>query len=174
MVCFMDEEALNEDWQELLRYLPDLEESAKAHHFSRRSTARQDAQAWLRLILMHAAGGLSLTQTVARAAERGWAQVSSVALHKRLSTSFPWLEAITQHVLEGRRRGLEGLGALKGRVLRIVDATDVQEPGATGTDWRLHYSLRLPQLVCDEFALTSAHGAEQLARFDFKPGEVVL
>ena len=35
----------------------------------------------------------------------------------------------------------------KGRVLRIVDATDIQEPGSTGTDWRLHYSLRLPQIT---------------------------
>jgi len=61
-----------------------------------------------------------------------------------------------------------------GRVLRIVDATDILEPGATGTDWRLHYSLRLPQLVCDHFEITDAHGAEQLARFAFAPAEVVL
>jgi hypothetical protein len=174
MVHAMDEGALNEDWQQLMRYLPDVEQSAKTHRFTRRSTARQDAQGWLRLILMHAAGGLSLTQTVARAAERGWAHVSSVALHKRLRSSLRWLEAITQHVLEGQRRGLESFRWLKGRILRIVDATDVQEPGATGTDWRLHYSLRLPQLVCDQFELTDAHSAEQLARFDFKPGEVVL
>jgi hypothetical protein len=174
MLHAMDEDALNEDWQQLRRYLPELEQSARTHHFTRRSTARQDAQSWLRLILMHAAGGLSLTQTVARAAERGWAQVSSVALHKRLRASLRWLEAITAHVLEGQRRGLESCPSLKGRVLRVVDATDVQEPGATGTDWRLHYSLRLPQLVCDEFELTDAHGAEQLARFAFQPGEVVL
>ena len=170
----MDEETLQQDWASLMTYLPELHTSAKEHRFTRRSTGRQDAQTWLRLILMHAAGGLSLAQTVARAAQRGWARVSSVALHKRLSAATPWLERLTSHLLERQRDGLKGLSLPEGRVLRMVDATDIQEPGSTGTDWRLHYSLRLPQLICDHFELTDVHGAEKLARFAFAPHEVVL
>ena len=159
----------------LMGYLPDdLEGSARKHRFVRRSTGRQDAQMWLRLILMHAAGGLSLSQTVARAKAHGWAQVSAVALHKRLRAAGPWLQALTSHLVGSQRRVLAGMPAIKGKVVRIVDATDIQEPGSTGTDWRLHYSLRLPNLVCDQFDLSDAHGAEQLGRFAFAPGEVVL
>ena len=129
---------------------------------------------WLRLILMHAAGGLSLSQTVARAKARRWADVSAVALHKRLRTSGPWLKALTSHVVAAQHRGLAATPAIKGKVLRVVDATDILEPGATGTDWRLHYSLRLPDLVCDHFELTDKHGGERLGRFVFRPDEVVL
>jgi hypothetical protein len=171
----MNEDALAKDWQTLATYLPaDLEESARRHRFVRRSTGRHDAQMWLRLILMHAAGGLSLLQTVTRARVRRWADVSAVALHKRLRTAGPWLEALTRHLVGAQRRALDGMPALKGKVLRIVDATDIQEPGSTGTDWRLHYSLRLPDLACDHFELTDAHGGERLGRFVFHPGEVVL
>ncbi len=170
----MEESTLSEDWQALMAYLPDLEESASRHRFTRRSTGRQSAQSWLRLILMHAAGGLSLVQTVSRAAAHGWISVSAVALHKRLRAASPWLEALTAHLLAGQQRLLGGGGLPEGRSLRVVDAADIQEPGSTGTDWRLHYSLRLPQLVCDHFEFTDARQAEQLARFCFQPGEIVL
>lgn len=170
----MDEHALNQDWEALVAYLPDINESARQHHFVRRSSGRHDAERWLRLILMHALGGLSLAQTVARAAQRGWGVVSAVALHKRLRGAGAWLEHLSSHLLEGQRRCLDGCRRLKGRVLRIVDATDIQEPGATGTDWRLHYSLRLPQLACEHFELTDVHEAEHLRRFRFRAGEIVL
>jgi hypothetical protein len=58
--------------------------------------------------------------------------------------------------------------------LRVIDASDIQEPGATGTDWRLHFSIRLPEMVCDHYELTAAHGGEQLGRFRFAAGELVL
>lgn len=174
MLPDMDEQTLTNDWHTLTSYLPGLEESARGHGFTRRTTGRQDAGSWLRLILMHAAGGLSLAQTVARASALGWPAISAVALHKRLRSAGPWLLALTRHLLE-TRQGTPGVIALPGgRVLRIVDATDILEPGATGTDWRLHYSLRAPELVCDHFEITSGRGAESLARFAFRPGEVIL
>jgi hypothetical protein len=171
----MDEDALTKDWATLAAYLPaDLEGSAREHRFVRRTTGRHDSQMWLRLILMHAAGGLSLLQTVARAKVRGWADVSAVALHKRLRNAGPWLQALTRHLVGKQRRVLDEMPTIKGKVLRVVDATDIQEPGSTGTDWRLHYSLRLPDLVCDYFELTDSRGGEKLGRFLFLPGEVVL
>ena len=56
----------------------------------------------------------------------------------------------------------------------MIDATDISEPGSTGANWRLHYSLRLPELVCDFYELTDYHGGEKLGRFVFEPGELVL
>ncbi|MCW5558001.1 MAG: hypothetical protein KIT22_09235 [Verrucomicrobiae bacterium] len=58
--------------------------------------------------------------------------------------------------------------------LRIIDATDVMEPGDTGTSLRMHYSLRLPELTCDHYELSDAHGREKLGRFNFRRGELVL
>jgi hypothetical protein len=58
-----------------------------------------------------------------------------------------------------------------------VDATVVKEPGKTGGQWRIHYSIRLPSLECDHFELTPVKGVntgEKLGRFSFQAGELVL
>jgi DDE family transposase len=59
----------------------------------------------------------------------------------------------------------------------LVDATTVKEPGKTGGQWRIHYSLRLPALECDHFQLTPVRGknaGEKLGRFEFHAGELVM
>jgi hypothetical protein len=61
--------------------------------------------------------------------------------------------------------------------LRAVDGTVVREPGRTGTQWRIHYSLRLPSLECDSFEITAAQGAgtgEKLERLAIAPGDLIL
>ena len=41
---------------------------------------------------------------------------------------------------------------------RLIDATNVREPGKTGSQWRIHYSVQIPYLCCDYFKLTAAIG----------------
>jgi len=119
-------------------------------------------------------GGLSLEQTVVRARELGLAEVTAVALFKRLRGAQGWLLALTGHLLREQQRFLPQ-ATLPGLTrLRVVDATDIQEPGDTGKAWRLHYSLQLPELSCDHFELTDQQGGEKLGRFRFAPGEWVL
>jgi hypothetical protein len=164
-----------EDWAILRQWLPsDLAERAKTHHFLRRARGVEDAELWLRLILMHVAGGLSLEQTALRAAELGWVEISAVALFKRLRQAQAWLADLTSHLLAEQQQRLRRSDWPTKWAVRLIDATDVQEPGSTGTAWRLHYSLRLPQLVCDHLELTDGHGGEKLARFPFAPGELAV
>lgn len=142
----------------------------------RRRGQISSAEQLLRLILMHVAGGLSLEQTVTRAQVRGLATLNAMALHKRLCASQRWLQALTGYLLTDIRAHLRpnedcwGIG----RRVRILDATDIQEPGSTGSDWRIHYSLRLPEMCCDFFDLTDSHGAESLRRLPVEPGDLVL
>jgi hypothetical protein len=164
---------LPEEWAILRQWLPaDLRQVALEKGFFTRRRGLQDAERWLRLILMHVAGGLSLKQTAVRARELGLAQVSSVALHKRLKKAEAWLASLTKHVLEQCWQAGPARRCL--RPIRVVDATDVQEPGSTGTSWRLHYSLRLPDMRCDHYEVTDAGGGEKLGRFAFSRGEIVL
>jgi hypothetical protein len=61
--------------------------------------------------------------------------------------------------------------------VRVIDATVVKEPGKTGGQWRIHYSMRLPSLECDQFDITPTKGkatGEKLGRFKFQRGELVL
>lgn len=169
---------VEDEWEVLRRFLPEnLDEGARAHRAMRRQRGKiTSAEQLLRVLLMHIGGGLSLEQTSARAQARGLASLNAMALHKRLCASRAWLEALCAHVLEEIRVRLgEGPSFwLPGRQLRVLDASDIQEPGATGTDWRLHYSLRLPELCCDFFELTSRHGGETLRRLPVQKGDLVL
>lgn len=171
----MLKDALPEEWEILRRWLPlDLDERARQCNFFERARGLTDGERWLRLILMHVAGGLSLEQTVLRARELGLAQISGVALFKRLRKAEAWLSSICQDLLTEQQKRLGHCAWPSRYRVRAIDATDVQEPGSTGSSWRLHYSIQLPQLVCDHYELSDKHGGESLGRFKFRKGELII
>ena len=171
----MANDALPEEWEILREWLPeDLDARARQHQFFQRQRGLTDGERWLRLILMHVAGGLSLEQTAVRARELGLARISGVALFKRLRKAEGWLQDLCQHLLAEQQRRLgRSVWPSEYRV-RAIDATDIQEPGSTGTAWRVHYSIRLPELVCDHYELTDNTGGEKLGRFHFDKDELIL
>lgn len=164
-----------EAWEVLAGLLPaDWEERAKTCGAMQRARGQiQSADVLLRLILLHASGGLSLEQAALRAREQGLVDVSPVALFKRLRTSGPWLEWMTAEMVRAQSKNWDA-EAWGLRPIRILDATDILEPGPRGTDWRLHYSLRLPQLSCDFLKVTDASEGETLKRLPVRRGEIVL
>src|SRR5260221_12124563 len=65
----------------------------------------------------------------------------------------------------------------RGWNVRAVDGTLVKEPGRGGSLWRIHYSLRIPSLVCDHVELTSTKGVgvgERLTRSPVTAGDLLL
>ena len=171
----MANDALPEEWEILREWLPeDLDARARQHQFFQRERGLTDGERWLRLILMHVAGRLSLEQTALRARELGLAQISGVALFKRLRKAESWLQDLCQHLLAEQQRRLGRSVWPSAYRVRAIDATDIQEPGSTGTAWRVHYSIRLPELVCDHYELTDNTGGEKLGRFHFAKDELIL
>lgn len=164
-----------EAWEVLAGFLPaEWEEQAKTCEAMRRARGQiQSAAVLLRLILLHASGGLSLEQAALRAREQGLVDVSPVALFKRLRTSGPWLEWMTAEMVKEQSKNWDA-AAWGLRPIRVLDATDILEPGPRGTDWRLHYSLRLPQLSCDFLEVTDATEGETLKRLPVRRGDIVL
>ena len=70
-----------------------------------------------------------------------------------------------------------GLLTDSGLRLRLVDSTRIQEPGDTGSDWRVFYSLGVPNWQCDFFRLTPARGVghgESLKYFPVRAGDCLL
>lgn len=129
----------------------------------------------LRALLMHVGSGWSLRETSVRAKLAGIADVSDVTLLNRLRQSEGWLRELCQQLWKDN--GVDLTPAIAGYPVRVVDGSVVKEPGKTGSQWRLHYSLRLPSLECDEFILTPAHGqgnGDRLGRFQFHKGELIL
>src|SRR3989304_6993285 len=170
-----NENPVDESWEILQQFLPDnLEQSAREYGAFRRARGEiRSASVLLRLILLHVAGGLAREQAVLGARENKLVKISAVALFKRLRGAGPWLTWLTEELVKALSKDWDD-AMWKGRPIRVLDATDIEEPGPTGTDWRLHYSLRLPQLSCDFLELTDVHGGETLKRLPGGKGDIVL
>jgi hypothetical protein len=91
-----------------------------------------------------------------RAKLANWTNISDVALLKRLRNSEERLRCLCVELLRENVacRLEEGIG----RTIRIIDGTIVREPGKTGSQWRILYSVRLPSLVFDFFEVTATIG----------------
>jgi hypothetical protein len=129
----------------------------------------------LRMLMLHVARGYSLRETVVRAKLANWADISDVALLKRLRNSEDWLRFLCIELL--RENVAYRLEETVNRAIRIVDGTIVREPGRTGSQWRILYSIRLPSLMCDFFEVTATIGensGESLNRLPVGPHELVL
>ena len=159
------------NWAVLRRFLPSgWEEQARLSGAMKRSRGVSGAEALLRTLLIHLANGCSLAETSVRARQTGLSAMSSVALFKRLRAAEGWLRWLAQQV-----RGINLISVIGvGRRLRAVDATTVSEPGSTGTDWRIHYSVNLGDLQCDFFELTDVKGGETLRRVPIKARDIIM
>jgi hypothetical protein len=153
---------MDEEWALLTSLLPDgWQDLARKTGAMRRARGEiTSPDVLLQVLLMHLATGLSLRQATARASVLGIATITDVALLKRLRSSEKWLRELARQMFEGSRFAYTTVQAPAGRRLRAVDATTVQEPGATGTDWKVHYCVSLPDMRCDFYELTNAKGGE--------------
>ena len=165
-----------ESWRTLLSLLPaGWSERARESGAIERLRGFSSAETLLRTLLLHVASGLSLRETAVQARLADWAVVSDVALLKRLRNSEPWLRRLCADLLEENGVALAGAGTA--RRVRVVDGTIVREPGKTGSQWRILYSLGLPGLDCDFFEIGATAGAgtrESLRRIPVRAGDFLL
>lgn len=165
--------AAQENWQTLLSLFPSQWcERAEESGAIERLRGFSSAEALLRTLLLHIANGLSLRETAVQAKLAHLANVSDVALLKRLRNSEEWLRRLCVDLL-----GETGVAASSKRRLRIVDGTIVKEPGKTGSQWRILYSLQLPGLGCDFFDISATEGegtGESFRRVPVEQQDLVL
>ena len=163
---------LSSGWPSVLSALPsslDLTALARSSGAIKRSRRISDGETLLRLALWYGPCGLSLRSAAALAAGTETANLSDVALLKRLCGAADWLEAIVAAVLAERHS--EPMAGTRDLVL--IDGTAISQPGSNGTDWVLHSRYK-PGHGFSGFALTDRHGAETLERHAFNPGEIVI
>jgi hypothetical protein len=150
--------ATEEDWAVLMSLFPEgWDRQAKETGAMERQSGIKIPETLLRLFLLHVARGYSLRETAVRAKESGLATISDVGLLKRLRRSEDWLHWLCAQLVS--ENGVRMPEQKEQGAIRIVDGTIIKEPGKTGSQWRILYSIRLPDLRCDYFDLTATTGA---------------
>jgi hypothetical protein len=170
-----DQIGLSEDWDLLKTFFPaDWQELARTTQALKGLRQDKSADHLLRTVMLHVGCGYSLRETVVRARESGLADLSDVALLKRVRKCEQWLYTLAVGLWQ--QRGLAQLPVGK-RAVRLIDATTVKEPGKTGSLWRIHYSLQVPSLRCDFFKVTATEGegtGEGLWQIPVQKGEYLM
>jgi hypothetical protein len=159
-------------WRQLLTLLPpDLDQSARRFGALQRKRQIATADLLLRLILAYACGA-SLDTLAARATDRHLVtHLTDQALDERFARLTPWLSYLIGQQLAGAQGSFPWGTPLR---LRLLDATCLSRPGATGTDWRLHLGLDLRSGLIDHLSVTGANIGEHLADFPLTAGDVVI
>src|SRR3990170_514809 len=137
-----------DDLEVLCSFLPaGWQEQARRTGALIRCRKFRDAEVLLRTLLIHLADGCSLRETAVRARQGGLATVSDVALLKRLKVAGEWLRWLAVQLMVGLVPSPMSRLPGAGQRIRIIDGSTVQEPGSTGTSWRIHYSIAFPSLA---------------------------
>jgi len=163
--------AVPSDWQTALAGMPlDWETSARTCGAVVRRREVRSAGDLLRLVLAYSLWDWSLRQVAAWACLLDVAQLSDVAVRKRLRHARPWLsQLVGQQLIRVR-----ALAPASGVRLRLLDASVITEPGSVGTDWRVHVGFDVEQSRLDEWEVTDEHGGETLLRHAIKRGEIIV
>jgi len=166
---------IQEDWDILLKFLPEgWEQKASECGALVRRRNIKSAQTLLRVLLIHLADGKSLRTTATYAQEAQLCQINDGALLHRLKASERWLRWMSERLVQKTHEISLPEALLKQFRIRVVDASIVREPGATGSDWRLHFSLQLSNLGCDFFKITDASIGEGFQRFEPEAGDLFM
>ena len=167
---------MSEDWPLLLSFFPNnWIELAGQTDALKNLRKDKDAENYLRTLLLHIGCGYSLRETAARAKLAGLADISDVALLGRLKKAKDWLHSLCVALFQEQDIG-QSINDSTFKV-RLFDATNVKEPGPTGSLWRIHYSVQLPTLDCDFFKITPTKGkgtGESFFQYSIKAGDYII
>src|SRR5712692_182512 len=162
-------------WPEVSARFPagfDVEATARSRGAFTRAREIKNAETLLRLALAYGGCGMSLRETCAWAEAGGIVSLSDPSLLDRLCKAAPWLGDIVAALIAEQAKMPAGRWA--GYRLRALDGTSICQPGADRTTWRLHVGYDLATGQVDQLELTDVHGAENLQRLSYRPGDIVL
>src|SRR5260370_40683177 len=162
-------------WPEVSARLPadfDIEATARWRGAFTRKREIKNAETLLRLALAYGGCGMSLRETCAWAEAGKIASLSDPSLLERLCKAAPWLGDMVAALIAEQGKGPAGRWV--GYRLRALDGTSICELGADRTTWRLHVGYDLATGQVDQLELTDVHGAENLQRLAYAPGDIVL
>jgi len=163
-------------FKEILGLLPEGWE-AKAKELGALQRAREikTAVELLWLILLYLTEGKSYRGTSALINLSDEAELSDVAVLKRMRNSAAWLQWLCENMCRQAGLIVEKPAWLKNRNVKAVDGTEDVKCGVRRQCYILHYSLDIFTLAADELHVTDIKTGEKLSNFTkFKEGDIVM
>lgn len=171
----MENIVANTDWNTLTQFFPvGWEDKAKELGALVRKRKISSASDLLKLLMLHIAAKNSLVETVKKAKLSNIADISDVALLKRLKVSSDWLRWLAHEMLKSRGAKYRPPPEFVDYRILALDGSVISEPGSTGTDWKLHYSIELFSLNCNDFILSDKSLGESYKNFKIETGDFVI
>jgi hypothetical protein len=157
-----------DDWSAIVGFLPlDIEEVAVDCGALIRRREIKSAKDLVRMSLVYGLDDMSLRETSAWAAERGIADLSDVAVLKRLRRSVPLLRSLCSSLIPKT-------SSASGLRLVILDATTICRQRAAGPDFLVHVAYSPSLGGFSGMELTRSDQGERLDRLPCGPGDVLL
>lgn len=167
---------LESDFEFMLNFLPQgWESQAKKLGALTRCRKIPNAEILLRVLLIHLAEGCSLRETALRAKEGNIINLSDVAIMDRLRQSTAWFQWMNTEIMkQWIVKQPDSIFSDQWKV-RLIDGTYIKEPGPTGSSWRIHYSINLPTLYCDELLVSEPGGkGESFKNITVNEGDLLI
>ena len=157
-------------FEELLQDLPpEMAQMAREFKAFVRAKKVKTPGQLLRVVFLY--GGLDKSlREVAGTFTALYEAMTDQAVAERLRACGPWVKAMLRRMLP-----LSAVDTLpQGRRFVVIDASSIQAPGATGTDYRLHIAMDLVSLQFLEVFVSDVHTGETLKHFTLAPGDVAV
>ena len=160
---------VSDDWMQMCARLPvDVEALARETKALQRKRKVKSGFDLLRIVLAYSLCDWSLRLVGAWATIIGLANLSDVAVRKRLRNTQLWLGRIIGAWLQKRQQALAGRAVC----VRMIDASVISGPASKGTDWRLHARFDLGTMSMTGIEITDVSGGETLTRHPSAAGEI--
>lgn len=151
----------------------DLEGSASYSGALVRRRVIQSARDLLRFVLLYSLSNYSLRMVGLWGTVMGWGSLCKSGVRKRLRQCQGWIGMLVVSLLVAGKLSWPERGGAQYR-LRLVDASNVCQPGSHQSDWRLHLSFDLTRLCIDEVKLTTGRVGESRTHLQFAAHEICL
>jgi hypothetical protein len=163
-------------FEQLLKLLPECwEEKSRELKAFQRARGIQSPEDLLKMILLYLTEGKSFRGTSAVTRLSGEAQMSDVAILKRMRNSASWLQWLCVNIYRCAGLIVEKPKWLKKKNVNIVDGTEDVKCGIRRQCYMLHYSLDLFTLQEREFLITDRKTGEKLTNFKhFGKNDIVM
>ncbi len=157
-------------FEELLQDLPaETMPMARAFKAFVRAKKVKTPEQLLRLVFLYCGLDKTLRETAGNFTLL-YESITDQSVAERLRACGPWMQALLRVML----RMPSEVVLPPGLRFVVIDASSIEAPGATGTDYRLHISMDLVSLEFIDILVTDVHTGETLKHFALREGDVAV